>query len=158
MKKYVIDKLFGGHDESYTQLPSYARVIVETNPESKAFCSYMESETIPREMLFSSFFISFAAMWKGFLGGCRPLIGIDGTHLKGNYGGILLSAVALDGNNEIFPLAYAIVSVEDKDNWSFFLWNLYNIIKESSRKDWTIISDRQKVWCTCYVFFAICTY
>lgn len=65
-------------------------------------------------------FISFAATWKGFLGGCRPLIGIDGTHLKGNYGGILLSAVALDANNEIFPLAFAIVSVEDKENWSFF--------------------------------------
>lgn len=53
--------------------------------------------------------------------------------------------MALDGNNEIFPIAYAVVSVEDKDNWSFFLWNLYNIVKESSRQDWTIISDRQKV-------------
>lgn len=65
--------------------------------------------------------ILIKTMWNGILGGCRPLIGIDGTHLKGNYGGILLSAVALDGNNEIFLLAYAIVSVEDKDNWSFFL-------------------------------------
>lgn len=55
--------------------------------------------------------------------------------------------MALDGNNEIFLLAYAMVSVEDKENWSFFLWNLYNIMKESSRKDWTITSDRQKVHC-----------
>ena len=84
-------------------------------------------------------------MWKGFLAGCRPLIGVDGTHLKGNYGGILLSAVALDANNEIFPLAYAVVIVEDKKDWSWFFWNLYNLVKDSSRGDWTILSDRQKV-------------
>ena len=145
MKNYTVDKLFGGHDESYRDIPAYTRIICDTNPESKAYSSYVESESIPRQLLFSSVFISLTAMWKGFLAGCRPLIGVDGTHLKGNYGGVLLSAVALDANNEIFPVAYAVVSVEDKDNWSYFLWNIYNIVKESSRKDWTIISDRQKV-------------
>ncbi|KAL2932689.1 Altered inheritance of mitochondria protein 23 mitochondrial [Bienertia sinuspersici] len=39
----------------------------------------------------------------------RALVGVDGCHLKGNYGGILLSAVALDDNNEIFPVAIAVV-------------------------------------------------
>ncbi|KAL8119377.1 hypothetical protein AgCh_016771 [Apium graveolens] len=47
-----------------------------------------------------------------------PIWSIDGTHLKGNYGGILLSTVALDANNEIFPIAYVIVSVEDEGNWN----------------------------------------
>ncbi|XP_063946158.1 uncharacterized protein LOC135151558 [Daucus carota subsp. sativus] len=64
-------------------------------------------------------------------------MGVDGTHLKGDYGGVLLSAVALDANNEIFPLAYAIVSAKDKETWSWFFWNLYNLLKESSRKDRT---------------------
>lgn len=116
MKKYVIETLFGGHAQSYAEMPAYTRIICDTNPGSKAYCSFVESESIPRQLLFTTIFISFTAMWKGFLGGCRPLIGIDGTHLKGNYGGILLSAVALDANNEIFPLAYAIVSVEDKES------------------------------------------
>lgn len=146
MKKYALEKLFGGHDESYSHLPAYTRIIVATNPESKAHYSSVESESIPKELLFNNIFISFSAMWKGFLQGCRPLIGVDGTHLKGNYGGVLLSAVAMDGNNEIFPLAYAVVSIEDKDNWSFFLWNIYHIVKDSKRSDWTIISDRQKVF------------
>ena len=145
MKKHVIDNLFGGHDDSYAMLPSYVKVICETNVDSKAFVSYVQTESIPRQLLFSTIFISFAAMWKGFVGGCRPLIGVDGAHLKGDYGGVLLSAVSLDANNEIFPIAYAIVSVEDKDNWSFFLWNIYNIVKDCNRADWTIISDRQKV-------------
>lgn len=109
MKKYVIEKLFGGHDESYAYLPAYTEIIKQTNLDSKAYCAWSNNEGIPRELLFQSLFISFAGQWKGFLGGCRPLIGVDGTHLKGNYGGILLSVVALDANNEIFPLAYAII-------------------------------------------------
>jgi len=30
---------------------------------------------------------------------CRPLISIDAYHLKGVYKGVLLTAMALDGNN-----------------------------------------------------------
>ncbi|KAK3204273.1 hypothetical protein Dsin_018319 [Dipteronia sinensis] len=41
----------------------------------------------------------------GFLEGCRPFIGLDGCHLKGPCGGILLSEVALDANSGLFPLA-----------------------------------------------------
>ncbi|XP_021737708.1 uncharacterized protein LOC110704226 [Chenopodium quinoa] len=126
LKKYVIEELFGGHDESYSHLPRYADMICATNPKSKAFVGWTLSESIPRVNLFTSMFISFAGQWKGFLAGCRPLIGVDGAHLKGNYG------------------AYAVVSGEDKETWSYFLWQIYNIVKESGRKDWTIISDRQK--------------
>lgn len=157
IKKFVIEELFGGHDESYGLLPSYIKVVCETNEDPKTYYSFVQFESIPRKNLFSTIFISFAAMWKGFLAGCGPLIRIDGTHLKGNYWGVLSSAVDLDGNNEIFPLAYAIVSVEDKEDSSYFLWNLYNIVMESSKKDWTIISDRQKVWsCFCtYIYLII---
>ncbi|XP_021758656.1 uncharacterized protein LOC110723618 [Chenopodium quinoa] len=144
LKNYVISVLFGGHDESYSKLPMYVEVVKHTNPESKAFVAWRQTEYIDKHLLFSSIFISFTGQWKGFLRGCRPLIGVDGTHLKGNYGGILLTAVGLDGNNKIFPIAYAIVGQEDKDSWSFFFWHLLNIVKESSRKHWTIISDRQK--------------
>ncbi|XP_021733021.1 uncharacterized protein LOC110699815 [Chenopodium quinoa] len=144
LKRFVIEKLFGGHDESYSLMPQYADMICFTSPESMAFVAWELSESIPRVNLFTSIFISFAGQWKGFLGGCRPLIGVDGAHLKGNYGGILLSAVAVDANNEIYPLAYAIVRSEDKETWAYFFWHLHNIVKQSSREHWTIISDRQK--------------
>lgn len=78
--------------------------------------------------------------------GCKSLIGVDGSHLKGNFGGVLLSAVGLDGNNELFPFAWAIVQGEDADSWKFFVWHLKNLLKDNGRGDlWCIISDRQKV-------------
>ncbi|XP_021768953.1 uncharacterized protein LOC110733245 [Chenopodium quinoa] len=96
-------------------------------------------------MVFSSIFIAFKASIDGLNAGCRSLIGVDGAHLKGNYGGVLLSAIAIDGNNELFPVAWAIVGAEDADSWKFFLYHLKSALEPSGRGDnWCIISDRQK--------------
>jgi len=46
---------------------------------------------------------------------CRPIIGLDGCFLKGKYGGELLSAVGRDVNDQLLPLAYAVVEVENKE-------------------------------------------
>lgn len=63
--------------------------------------------------IFEYFYLSFKAQIEGFIAGCRLYIGLDGYHLKGPYGGILLTNVALDANNMIFPLAIAIVDSEN---------------------------------------------
>ena len=52
---------------------------------------------------------------------CHPLIGLDSTHLKTRYQGILLAATAVDALGQLFPLAYAVVSAENNENW---LWML----------------------------------
>ncbi|XP_042509126.1 uncharacterized protein LOC122084755 [Macadamia integrifolia] len=81
----------------------------------------------------------------GFVKGCRLLIGVDDCHLKGRYGGILLSVVSYDGNNEIFPVAYAVVEVEYKDNWIFFLECLHKALGTSSDDmALTLMFDKQK--------------
>ena len=47
---------------------------------------------------------------------CRPVISIDGTHLYGRYEGKLLIAMATETNNEIYPLAFAVVESENGDS------------------------------------------
>ncbi|XP_072066663.1 uncharacterized protein [Arachis hypogaea] len=49
---------------------------------------------------------------------------VDGTHLYGKYKGCLLVAVSQDGNNNIVPIAFAIVEGETSDAWHFFFSNL----------------------------------
>ncbi|XP_074289383.1 uncharacterized protein LOC141614536 [Silene latifolia] len=83
-------------------------------------------------------------MQQGFINGCRPFIGVDGTHMKGKFGGTLLIACALDGDNGIFPPAYAVVDKETSDTWEFFFYHLKRMIHEASRNKWIICSDRQK--------------
>ena len=48
------------------------------------------------------------------------MISIDATHLYGKYKGKLLIAMAIDGNNEDYPLAFFVVN-ESKETWGWFL-------------------------------------
>lgn len=88
-------------------------------------------------------------MKNAFVRACRPWFGIDGCHLKGPYGGVLLTVVpTLEGNKGIFPIAFAVVEVNCKDSCMFFLSLLCDSL--SSVLEWkdrqvTIMSNMQKV-------------
>ncbi|KAL0314995.1 UNVERIFIED_CONTAM: hypothetical protein Scaly_2556800 [Sesamum calycinum] len=89
----------------------------------------------------------FALLWdyaEELMKRCRRIIGVDGCHLKGPHGGVLLTAVSIDPINNLYPLAYAIVSGETREAWEWFLGLLksdLNIVREDA---YTFISDKQK--------------
>ena len=58
---------------------------------------------------FKMMYIRYNAQKVGFLSGCRPFVGIDGCHLKGRFDGQLFSAIAKDGNDNIFLMAMTVV-------------------------------------------------
>ncbi|XP_074361445.1 uncharacterized protein LOC141701712 [Apium graveolens] len=80
----------------------------------------------------------------GFRNGCRPLLGLDGCHLKGPYGGQLLAAVATDANDGMYPLAWAVVETENNDSWNWFLESLKSDMWIENDGAFTFISDIQK--------------
>lgn len=94
---------------------------------------------------FQRFYMCLEGCKKGFVEGCRPFIGLDGCHLKTQFGGILLCAVARDPNDQYFPLAFAVVESECKESWRWFLEILLDDIGADRR--WIFISDQQKVKC-----------
>ena len=74
---------------------------------------------------------------------CRPVIAIDGTFLTGQYKGTLLVAIASDANNRVLPLAFALVEVENNDNWEWFLHLLRTKVLPAQREI-CVISDRNQ--------------
>ena len=95
--------------------------------------------------LFHRLFICYDAQVKGFLEGCRPIIGLDACFLKGPYGGQLMHAVGRDANNQMYPLAVAVVEAESTSSWTWFMENLISVIGRHEEKGWCFMSDRQKV-------------
>ncbi|XP_074283348.1 uncharacterized protein LOC141607898 [Silene latifolia] len=134
-KDIAIMEINGGHDDSYRQLPRYCEVIKSTNPGSVAHCALVPMDSPERPLQFKNIFIAFQAQCEGSIRGYKSLIGVDGTHLKGNYGGVLLSAVAMDDNNELFPVAIAVVELENKETWRKFFCHLKQILKDSGRNN-----------------------
>ena len=90
-------------------------------------------------------YIRYNAQKVGFLGGCKPFVGLDGCHLKGRSGGQLLSATAKDGNDNIFLVAMAVVEQENKDSWMWFLEQFTDDIGRPEDLNLVFINDKQKV-------------
>lgn len=52
--------------------------------------------------------------------------------------------MGIDANNCMYPIAYAVVNAEDKENWDWFLELLKDDIRMANSLSFTIISDKQK--------------
>nr|GEW72521.1 hypothetical protein CTI12_AA159120 [Tanacetum cinerariifolium] len=75
---------------------------------------------------------------------CRRVIGLDGCFLKSTCRGELLTAMGRDSNNQMFPMAWAVVSIENSENWLWFLSNLGSDFNLAMGAYLTIISNGHK--------------
>ncbi|XP_043696429.1 uncharacterized protein LOC122646868 [Telopea speciosissima] len=103
-KEVANEKVFGSYKESYQYIPWYCDKVIETNPDSHA------KYEVDDDGKFTRLFVAYYAALQGFMVGCRPVLYIDGTFIKSRYLGTLLSATAMDADDGIFSIAFAIVS------------------------------------------------
>ncbi|XP_071694013.1 uncharacterized protein [Rutidosis leptorrhynchoides] len=120
------EQLQGSYKDAYSKLPYFCEKIRETNPGSIATFGTKDDSSFHR------FFVSFYASISGFQQGCRPLIFLDDIPLDAKYQGTLLIATSADGDDGVFPLAFAVVDDEtDNDNWFWFLTQLKTAVPVS---------------------------
>ena len=82
------------------------------------------------------------------------MLGLDGSFLKGIVKGQVLAAVGRDANNQMYPVAWAIVKKESSENWAWFIQNLNDDLRIGLGYGWVIISDRHRV--SGLVLFFLC--
>ncbi|KAL0285096.1 UNVERIFIED_CONTAM: hypothetical protein Sangu_2795100 [Sesamum angustifolium] len=123
------------------RLWDYAEEIRVTNPGSTVIVGTNNENG---ENRFSRLYVCFGALKVGFKYGYRPIIGVDGCHLKGPHGGILLTACGVDPNNSLFPIAYAVVNKESREVWEWFFIILKHDLNIVRHDEFTFMSDKQK--------------
>ena len=75
----------------------------------------------------------------------RRFISLDGCHTSSPYGLTILTCVAFDANNQIIPLAWALVAKETKRSWRWFLKHLKKAYPQwLDTASIAVLSDRQK--------------
>ncbi|XP_022023776.1 uncharacterized protein LOC110924041 [Helianthus annuus] len=138
-KQKAIEEVFGNWEESYNLLPKFLYALQRFNPATMVeWC--ISRQTDVNQVEFRRVFWDFAPSIQGFKH-CRPVISIDGTHLYGKPKGKMMIAMGVDGNNQILPLAFAIVETESYASWNWFLAHVKkHVVKD--REGICVISDR----------------
>ncbi|KAK7255336.1 hypothetical protein RIF29_28743 [Crotalaria pallida] len=140
-ERRAIELIQGGMVDQYTHVRSYAEELRRSNPGSTAIVKCAVGK---KGAVFERMYVCFQACKLAFVTTCRPLIGLDGCFLKGFYGGQLFAAVGKDGNNQMYPIAFAVVEAETKDSWAWFVDLLVQDLDAIQPKKWSFISDQQK--------------
>ncbi|XP_042049352.1 uncharacterized protein LOC121794995 [Salvia splendens] len=126
----------------YKRLHDYMAEIIRSNPGSTVKLATRRLTDGTEK--FSGIYVCYDACKTLFKQHCRRIVGLDGCHLRGQGKGILLTAIGLDPNDQIFPIAFAVVAVESTETWIWFLDFLVRDLEINDSSKWTFISDRQK--------------
>jgi len=98
-------KIDGSFTAQYKRIYDYAHEMRRSNPGSTI---KLKVEDHNGAKIFQRFYVCLKACKDNFVS-CRSIIGLDGCFLKGRFGGELLTIVARDANDQMLPLAYAVV-------------------------------------------------
>ncbi|XP_017970397.1 PREDICTED: uncharacterized protein LOC108660656 [Theobroma cacao] len=121
-KEYAESLVFRPSEESFQLLPSYFHMFECEN------LGTITCVTTNGEQRFKYCFWAFGSCIRDFSAIMRLVVAIDTIHLKGRFKGILFVVVCKDANEQIYPVAFGIGHVEDKESWSWFFNQLRRAI------------------------------
>ncbi|KAL2235909.1 UNVERIFIED_CONTAM: hypothetical protein Sindi_1323100 [Sesamum indicum] len=127
-------------ESSVQKLPKYLGVLQKYNPGTIVEWQHKARNTSTGAYEIGYVFWAFKPCIEGFQH-CRKLISVDGTHLYTKYKHKMLIAAAMDGNQQVLPLAFEIVDEESHLSWKWFLRQLNRHIIRGQRGI-CLISDR----------------
>ncbi|XP_026439165.1 uncharacterized protein LOC113337794 [Papaver somniferum] len=105
--KHGIELIKGSPDESYQHLVGFSHMLGARN---KGTVTEIVTDS---DDSFLYYFFAFGVCIEGFKNCFRPAFAVDGTHLTGTHQGVLLSAVGMDPDESIYPIAFVVVDSEN---------------------------------------------
>ncbi|KAL0296740.1 UNVERIFIED_CONTAM: hypothetical protein Sradi_6726100 [Sesamum radiatum] len=138
--KMAREIVYGTWESSVQKLPAYLGAIQKYNPGTIVEWKHKGFQASTGKYVMGYVFWAFKPCIDGFQF-CRNVISVDGTHLYTKYKYKLLIAAAMDGNQQVLPLAFAVVDEETYPSWKWFLQQLSRHVIRG-RRGMCLISDR----------------
>ena len=135
-REFALRSVRGSAEDSFAMLPSYFAMLEKMNPGTITRILTDDDNS------FRYCFMALGGSIKRFSSFIRPVVAVDGTTLKHKYSGYLYIASALDGNGQIFPIAFGI---GDGENESAYTW-FFQCFKECAGEidNLVFVTDRHK--------------
>ncbi|XP_018453871.2 uncharacterized protein LOC108825020 [Raphanus sativus] len=138
-REFAINVVRGIPEQSFGKILKYLHMLREANPGTETF---YETDVDGK---FRFLFLSFGQSVRGFHTAMRKVLVVDGTFLKSKYKGVLLVATALDGNSNLYPIAFAVVDSENDRSWDWFMRKLKVVVADE--RSLAFVSDRNGSLC-----------
>ncbi|CAI9296202.1 unnamed protein product [Lactuca saligna] len=135
----MIEGKLGDH---YARVWDYGGELLRSNPDNTIKICVEDNND--GTTIFKRMYICFKSIKERWKMGCRRVVGIDGSFLKGQCKGQLLTAIGRDPNNHVFPIAWVVVEIENKFNWKWFLQLLEVDLGMDAGRGMCVISDQHK--------------
>ncbi|XP_010501306.1 PREDICTED: uncharacterized protein LOC104778550 [Camelina sativa] len=141
-RRIAFDLVIQTQKQQFAKLWDYERELKRSNEGTHT--EIVTNPQVSGKQQFDKFYVCFAALRRTWENCCRPIIGLDGAFLKWELKGEILAAVGRDADNRIYPIAWAIVRVEDNESWSWFVDKLKTDLDLGVGDRLTVMSDKQK--------------
>nr|GEZ27488.1 hypothetical protein [Tanacetum cinerariifolium] len=146
-KEKAVDNVRGDFTLQYTQLTDYVMELQQSNPNTTVRIGVeSEADHVKPTRVFKRIFVCLGVAKEGFKACMRQFLGFDTTFMKGPFPSQMLTAVGVDPNNGIYPLAYGIVEVESMEYWIWFfsikIRESYQLLQSSFQQQNTDGRDR----------------
>lgn len=130
-------QLRGSFSYSYQLLHTYCNELKLVDPDAHTEIITTQGDR------FEAFFWTYGITVRAYRNTLRPIIMVDGTFLKGRYPGVVLTAITIEGNNHVYPIAFAVVMKENNDYWEWFFEKLRDHVVGIDH-EFVLLSDRHK--------------
>ncbi|KAK1613114.1 hypothetical protein QYE76_036787 [Lolium multiflorum] len=139
-KQTALENRFGTFFDAYDGVVRLLQTLKDRNPGTHVDIQDFVIPEFPNVRVLHRVFFAFNICIEAFMH-CRPVMCVDGTFLTGRYKGQILTAIGVDGNNRIVPLAFAFVESENTASWLWFFRQLKkSIVKD--RPNVCVLHDR----------------
>ncbi|GKE17705.1 hypothetical protein Tco_1425282 [Tanacetum coccineum] len=106
-KRITTGKMIGNFRDQYSLLREYAQELINQNPSTTVRIN-VQQEPNPESLTrtFKRVYVCLGALKQGFRACGREILGLDECFMSGLWPGQILTAVGVDANNRIYPVAY----------------------------------------------------
>ncbi|KFX86450.1 hypothetical protein V490_09076, partial [Pseudogymnoascus sp. VKM F-3557] len=147
VRQAILLEIDGHEGDCFALFPEYIQRIRASDSNNQVLLHTVAEEYPNSQQLYCQKFEAIAFAPASLIEAsthCRSFMALDATHTKSKFRMMLLIATTIDANDNLLPIAWALVPTENVEWWTWFLGFIKDHFLWANQSQMVFISDRDK--------------